>query len=130
MDDNEATDEVELAPQPLENCNNIQAVAQTIRDTFVYLDIPVEMDQVDIYEFYISYTLTTQEAVDFERETGRIFTALATSLNTREFTLKAPVEDTTDQVVITLPREILIDESEPTLWETLKSLFDGGNWRV
>ena len=115
-----------ITRESVENLNDPQAVAEALRDTFVSFNLEVEVDQVDIYQFATNYTLTVPDQATLQNIKGEVFERLATVLGTRAFTLKAPIEDTEDKVLIMLSIEQEIAEDN-SLFAWLKSLFSDKN---
>lgn len=111
--------------EPLTDLEDIQAVAVAVRQTFVALGFPVTLTEVDVYDFYMTYSITADEPIDYDRCGGEIYTALATTLNTREFTFRSPVSDDEPSLMqLTIPRPIAeVEEEGMSIVEWLASLF-------
>jgi hypothetical protein len=117
-------------PEPLTDLDDLETVTYAILLTFVALGYKVSMEDVNIYEFYITFSIASLDETDLEKEVGKMYVALAVSLNTREFTLKAPLsEEEPRMMLLTLQRpEAEAEEAGMSILEWLISLYRDGRF--
>jgi hypothetical protein len=109
---------------PLDSLADIQAVAEAVQAVLHYDEIAHTFDQVDVYDFFITYSLTLSDRLDIVQLKPRLHAGLTHVLATSNFTLTSSDDEGSQRLVVTLTRDPML--IRPTLWDYVKALFDDG----